>query len=47
MCKKKRIISYIRTAIGEMELVEQMSEPIVEADDFGKNLTGMTIFRAC
>ncbi len=34
MCKKKRIISYIRTAIGEMELVEQMSEPIVEADDF-------------
>ena len=47
MCKKKRIISYIRTAIGEMELVGQMSEPIVEADDFGKNLTGMTIFRAC
>lgn len=47
MCKKKRIISYIRTAIGEMELVEQMSEPIVEADDFGKDLNGMTIFRAC
>lgn len=24
-----------------------MSEPIVTADDFGKNLNGMTIFRAC
>lgn len=47
MCKKNRIISYIRVAIDEMELAEQMSEPIVEPDDFGKNLNGMTIFRAC
>lgn len=47
MCKKNRIISYIKTAIDEMELAEQMSEPIVEPDDFGKNLNGMTIFRAC
>ena len=30
-----------------MELAEQMSEPITEPDDFGKNLNGMTIFRAC
>ena len=30
-----------------MELAEQMSESIIEADDFGKNLNGMTIFRAC
>ena len=47
MCKKDRIISYIQTAIDEMELAEKMSEPIVEPDDFGKNLNGMTIFRAC
>ena len=24
-----------------------MSAPIADADDFGKNLSGMTIFRAC
>lgn len=47
MCKKDRIVSYIQTAIDEMELAEKMSEPIVEPDDFGKNLNGMTIFRAC
>ena len=47
MCKKNRIVSYIKTAIDEMELAEQMSEPIIEPDDFGKNLNGMTIFRAC
>ena len=47
MCKKTRIAAYIKTAIEEMELAEQMSEPIIEPDDFGKNLSGMTIFRAC
>lgn len=47
MCKKNRIAAYIRTAIEEMELAEQMSEPVIEPDDFGKNLSGMTIFRAC
>ena len=47
MYKKNRIVSYIKTAIDEMELAEQMSEPIIEPDDFGKNLNGMTIFRAC
>lgn len=47
MCKKNRIVSYIKTAIAEMELAEQMSEPITEPNDFGKNLNGMTIFRAC
>ena len=47
MCKKKRIISYIKTAIEGMEPATQMSEPIIDADDFGKNLNGMTIFRAC
>lgn len=47
MSKKNRIATYIKTAIEEIELAEQMSEPITEADDFGKNLNGMTIFRAC
>lgn len=47
MSKKNRISTYIITAIEEMELAEQMSESINEADDFGKNLNGMTIFRAC
>lgn len=47
MSKSNRIASYIKTAIEEMELAEQMSAPIADADDFGKNLSGMTIFRAC
>ena len=47
MSKKNRISTYIQTAIDEMDLVEQMAAPIIEADDFGKNLNGMTIFRAC
>ena len=47
MSKKNRISTYIQTAIDEMELAEQMAAPIIEADDFGKNLNGMTIFRAC
>lgn len=47
MCKKNRIVSYIKTAIDEMDMAEKMSEPIIEPDDFGKNLNGMTIFRAC
>ena len=47
MSKKNRISTYIQTAIEEMELAELMAAPITEADDFGKNLNGMTIFRAC
>ena len=47
MYKKNRIATYIKTAIDEMELAAQISEPIMEPDDFGKNLNGMTIFRAC
>lgn len=47
MSKKNRISTYIQTAIEEMELAELMAGPIIEADDFGKNLNGMTIFRAC
>lgn len=47
MSKKNRIAAYIKTAIDEMELAEQMSVSINTADDFGKNISGMTIFRAC
>lgn len=47
MSKKNRISTYIQNAINEMELAEQMAAPIIEPDDFGKNLNGMTIFRAC
>lgn len=47
MSKKNRISTYIQTAIEEMELAELMAAPIIEADYFGKNLNGMTIFRAC
>lgn len=46
MSDKKRIATYIKTAIEEIELAEQMSEPIVTADDFGKNLNGMRNFIA-
>jgi len=31
----------------ELDLIFQMSAPIKEANDFGTNLQGMTIFRAC
>ena len=47
MSDRKRIATFIKTAIEEMELAEKMSEPIVVADDFGMDLNGMTIFRAC
>lgn len=47
MSNKTRITTYIKTAIEEINLAEKMSEPIVTADDFGINLNGMTIFRAC
>ena len=47
MCKRDRIMSYIKAAIDEIELAEKMAEPITEPNEFGKNLNGMTIFRAC
>lgn len=34
MCKKNRIASYIKSAIDEMELAEQMSAPIIVPDDY-------------
>ena len=47
MCKRDRIMSYIKAAIDEIELAEKMAEPITEPNEFGKNLNGMTMFRAC
>ena len=47
MCKRDRIMSYIKAAIDEIELAEKMAEPITEPNEFGKNLNGMTILRAC
>lgn len=44
---KKRVATYIQTSIDEMELIEKMSQPINKPEDFGIDISGMTIFRAC
>ena len=44
---KQRVATYLQTSINEIELIEQMSAPIHEPNDFGLGITGMTIFRAC
>lgn len=44
---KERIKTYLKLSLKEMELIEQMSKPIKVANDFGTDLDGMTIFRAC
>ena len=44
---KQRVATYLQTSIKEIELVEQMSAPIHEPNDFGIDISGMTIFRAC
>ena len=44
---KQRVVTYLRTSIKEIELIEQMSAPIHEPNDFGIDISGMTIFRAC
>lgn len=43
---KNRIKSLLTSAIKEMQLLLAMTEPIKTANDFGLNLSGMTIFRA-
>lgn len=43
----ERVLSLLKNAIKEMELIGSMSEPIKEPNDFGTNLEGITIFRAC
>lgn len=45
--EKQRVTTYLQTSIKEIELVEQMSAPIHEPNDFGIDISGMTIFRAC
>jgi len=48
MCSdKQRVATYLQTSINEMELIEQMAAPIHEPNQFGLDITGMTIFRAC
>lgn len=44
---KRRVAAYIKTSIDEMELIDKMSQPINEPKDFGIDISGMTIFRAC
>lgn len=44
---KERIKKYLRISIDEMDLIEQMSRPIKNPNDFGTDLDGLTIFRAC
>ena len=44
---RERVIALLEKAIEEMHLILAMSEPIKNANDFGVNLEGMTIFRAC
>jgi uncharacterized protein with HEPN domain len=48
MCSDyNRIKSLLETAIREMKLIIAMSVPIEKPNDFGTDLNGMTIFRAC
>jgi len=44
---KQRVATYLQTSISEMELIEQMAGTIHEPNQFGYDITGMTIFRAC
>ena len=44
---KQRVATYLQTSIKEIELIEQMAAPIQEPNEFGLDITGMTIFRAC
>ncbi len=43
---KQRVATYLLTSIKEIELIEQMSAPIHEPNDFGLGITGITVFRA-
>lgn len=47
MPEKERLISLLKDAIGEMELLEQMSAGINTPEDFVTSLSGLTAFRAC
>ena len=45
--KKDRGVSLLQDAQKEMDLLLQMSKDINTPDDFVKNLSGLTAFRAC
>ena len=47
MPEKERLISLLKDAVGEMDLLEQMSAGIKTPDDFVTSLSGLTVFRAC
>ena len=48
MCSAKdRIKTYLKISIEEIDLIEKMSAGIKSPQDFGKSITGMTVFRAC
>lgn len=44
---KQRVATYLQSSISEMELIEQMAKPISKPEEFGLDVSGMTIFRAC
>lgn len=44
---KDRIKTYLKVSIEEIDLIEKMSAGIKSPQDFGRSLTGMTVFRAC
>lgn len=45
--KKDRVETLLKSAIKEMELLNQMSEGVENAEDFVTSLNGMVLFRAC
>ena len=45
--EKRRVVTYLQTTISEIELIEKMAAPIQDPNEFGLDITGMTIFRAC
>ena len=48
MCSAKdRIKTYLKVSIEEINLIEKMSAGIKSPQDFGRSITGMTVFRAC
>lgn len=44
---KNRILTYLKTSLEEMDLIEKMSAEINAPNDFGISISGMTVFRAC
>ena len=47
LTKKERVLSLLDAGIQEMKLLKEMSEDILDPDDFVSSTSGMIIFRAC